>query len=180
MNSKIKELQEKLNGLYNDKQSIIGKLQLEYNKVFDDSKTLEKAIANAEQASMYQFDEYGEVQSWYRFDGLKEFKDCKEYFEIWLSENHNMTVNWDNDCLLYSQGESLIIQGSHGRDNGVWLGSKRVIDEKEYKDDNGKVDIEKRNELIEKYMEKSGYFPGVFRTDYYGNVYPVNTQKKSA
>jgi hypothetical protein len=36
----------------------------------------------------------------------------------------------------------------------------------------------KRNRLIKAHMEKTGCFPGVFRADDHGNVFPVNTQEK--
>jgi hypothetical protein len=79
-----------------------------------------------------------------------------------------------------SQGECLIIQDDTRHDNGVWLSGKCIIDEVDYTDHTitGKVDTRKRNELIESWMEKNGYFPGVFRCDCYGNVYHVNTQDK--
>lgn len=180
MNTKIETLLAELNDNCRNADAIKAKLQKEYDKVFDDSKTLAKAIANAESASEYQLDEYGEVESWFRFAGLSDFQECREYFETWLMESHYMRVDWDNDCFLYSQGESLIIQDdSRNRsDNGVWLGHKQLIAESDYRDEDGEVDEAKRNALIEAWMEKNGYFPGVFRVDSYGNVSPVNTQKK--
>lgn len=180
MNTKIETLLAELNDNCRNADAIKAKLQKEYDKVFDDSKALAKAIANAENASMYQIGEDGEVESWFRFSGLSDFHECREYFETWLLESHCMMVDWDNDCFLYSQGESLIIQDDarNRRDNGVWLSGKQIIEESEYRDDDGEVDESKRNELIEAWMEKNGYFPGVFRVDNYGNVSHVNTQKK--
>jgi hypothetical protein len=35
-----------------------------------------------------------------------------------------------------------------------------------------------RNGLVERHMEKTGCYPGVFRVTQYGDVFPVNTQKK--
>ena len=59
--------------------------------------------------------------------------------------------------------------------NGVWLNSKCIIEESSYTDDDGEVNETKRNALIEAYMDKSGFFPGVFRTDSHGNVFAIKT-----
>jgi hypothetical protein len=69
-----------------------------------------------------------------------------------------------------------VVQDDAGRDNGVYLADKCIINESEYKND-GEVDETKRNALIEAYMEKMGYFPGVFRRDRDGSVYSVKTLK---
>ena len=185
MNRKIRELTEKLAEVETLRTSEAAKIKVElqdhYNKVFDDSKELEKAILNAQDASMYQCGAYGEIESWYRWSGLSDFSECREYFVEWLAENHCMRVDWGNDCLLSPQGDDcLIIQDDtrHGRDNGVWENGKCVISEDVYKEDGEDVDEEKRNSLIEAHMTRTGYFPGVFRVDQHGNVTYVNTHKK--
>lgn len=183
MNSKINGLKATLAESHGNCESIQKKIQAEYNKVFDDSKTLAKAISNAESASMYQQGYDGEIESWFRFDGLREFQECRDEFEAWLSDNYCMRVDWDNDCLLVSQGDdNLIIQDDsyRSRDNGVWQSGKRVIAESEYRNEGDDVDEEKRNALIEAHMEKTGYYPGVFRVTQHGDVFEVSTLKKVA
>jgi hypothetical protein len=181
MNKTIKALNKQLTGLQGDRDKIETKLQLAWNKVFDKSKTLKAGISAVESSNEYFGDECGEIVSWVRFD-LSNFQECKQYLECYLGD-YCVDIDWDNDCLKYRQGESLIIQDDTRRDNGVWLNHKCIIDESEYRDINsenehyerGEVNEVKRNELIEKYMEKSGYYPGVFRVDYHGNVSAVKT-----
>ena len=178
MNKKIEALREQLEQPSGDIQRIQKKMQEEYNKVFDDSKSLAKDIANAESASMYQLDESGEVESWFRFDGLDDIpEDAREFFDTWLSENHCMRVDWDNSCFLYSQGESITIND----DGDVFLGHKCVIHARDYRSEDRDTDTDEleRNRLIEAYMERSGYFPGVFSVDRHGNVFYVDTKPKA-
>ena len=157
----------------------IKELQLEYNKVFDDSTLLRDAIAAAEKqddGQRYQFNAFGEIEYWHRFYELSQFEDCKEYLESWLSDRTGFFyIDWQNDCLLIPQGGCFVIN-----DDGDVYDSdshKVIVDASDYTVD-GEADIAKRNALIEAYMEKTGYYPGVFKADYYGNVFPVNTQAK--
>jgi len=183
----IEELNQALESTMGNVGAIKLKLQKEYNKYFDSNQELQKVLANAESATEYQLDEMGEIESWFRANILEDFSDCREYFENYLSETNCMRVDWVNSCLLNSQGDSLIIQDDcrHRRDNGVWFGHKQVISQSDYwseeeylNNTSGEIDTEKRNQLIEQYMEKTGYFLGVFRVDRNGNVFLVNTQKK--
>ncbi len=183
MNKRIEALTESLKALESEhsakSERLRESLQSAWDEVFNDSGKLRKAIENAEQANEYQFNAYGEIESWYRFADLSDFAECREYFEAWLGETHCMTVDWNNDCLLYSQGDdNLIIQDDtrYGRDNGVWLNGECVIPESDYKTEDGEVDTVKRNALIEAHMERTGHFPGVFRADQHGNVFHVNTK----
>lgn len=183
MNKRIKELTEQLDRtlvLQKDKvESLTDALQTEYNKVFNDSKELEKIIINASSSSEYQLGCDGDIESWFRFYGLRDYQECREYFEAWLQDAHCMRVDWDNDCLVVSHGDdNLIIQTESRRNNGVYQSGKCVIEESQYRNDDNEIDEEKRNALIEAHMERTGCFPGVFRMDYHGNVFPVNTRKK--
>jgi hypothetical protein len=100
MNSKIKELNKKLNNANQGAAEIEKELQKEWNKVFDDSAKLKKAIADAECASLYQLNEDGEVESWWRYRDLLDIpEDAREYFETWISE-YGITVNWDDESLM--------------------------------------------------------------------------------
>ncbi len=179
MNSTISQLLIDLEQTKNTSQAIRDTLQDEYNKVFNDDSTLAKVISLVENSTDYSFDENGEIESTYKWYGMSDYVECKEYLQEWLFERC-IRVNWEHEYLGMSQGENLIIQDDsyRARDNGVWLSGKCVINETDYLDESGEVDETKRNELIEAYMEKSGYFPGVFRADQHGNVFHVITQKK--
>ena len=149
-----------------------------WTKIFDNDKQLQKDIINAQNASEYQGGEDG-IYSWYRVKtNLKDYEQCKEYIEEYVSENSCLRIDWENQCFMNWLGDdNIIIQDDTRRNNGVWQGQKCIIPESEYKNDDGEVNTEKRNELIEAYMEKSGYFPGVFRVDYHGNIFHVKTTK---
>ena len=86
-----------------------------------------------------------------------------------MRENHCIEVDFQNDVLMYSQGPCIVVNNEGDvldTDSGKWF-----IKKNDYLDEEtGKFDISKRNELIEAYMEKTGYFPGVFESDYYGNL----------
>jgi hypothetical protein len=176
MNTKIKELNAMLSNVQANECDIETELQLAWNEVFDDMTVLKDAVTQLENSKDYSRDSYGEIVSWIRFD-FKDFDDCKEYLKEYMRENHYVDCDFENDSMTYSQGDSLIIQDDTRRDNGVWANHKCVIDENEYKTEENEVDESKRNQLIEAYMEKNGYFPGVFRCDQYGNVFLVNTKE---
>jgi hypothetical protein len=172
MNNKIKELTNQLEEIQTINQTTIDtikdRLQAEYNKVFNDSKQLATALSNADQASMYQMDANGEVDAWFRFAGLSDYAECKEYFEAWLFNDYAMNVDWNNDCILVPQGPAIIINEDGDvldQDSGKW-----IINRKDYNS------TKELNEKIETWMEEKGYFPGVFSVDRYGNVFHVNTK----
>lgn len=178
MNKTIKALNKQLLKSKNDTVVIETKLQVAWNNVFDKSKDIVNLTTQVFDSQDFRFNEYGEVES-YAYVDLSDFEDCKRYFENYMQELHFIKVDFKNECLTYNQGESLVIQDDTRHDNGVWLNGKCIIDETEYKND-GEVDETKRNQLIETYMEKEGYFPGVFRCDQYGNVFYVNTKEEKS
>lgn len=171
----IKILNEKLNQVNSDVCEIESELQTAWNDVFKNMPVILDAVSKLEQSNDYTWDKYGEIASYIRFYDLSDFKECRQYFETFMQEYHFVTVDWDNDCLVYNQGECITIQDDTRHDNGIWLNSKCIIEESSYTDDDGEVNETKRNALIEAYMDKSGFFPGVFRTDSHGNVFPVKT-----
>jgi hypothetical protein len=63
--------------------------------------------------------------------------------------------------------EAIIIN----EDGDIFSGNRCIISKGEYENTN------ERNQLIENYMEKSGCFPGVFRSDRYGYLRAIDTQK---
>jgi hypothetical protein len=172
MNSKINALNEAINQANANISDIKAKLQLEWDKVFNDSHKLKTVVENAMQASEYQWGRDGEIESWYRYADLQDHADCKEYFENWLHDQ-GVYVEWEHDCLLVSQGDSIVI--NHDGDVFDTATRKTIISKSDYTDE---ADIVKRNALIEEHMEKTGYFPGVFSSGYHGNVFLVNTQSK--
>ncbi len=169
---------EKLNTLANESDSVQNELQLEYNKVFNDSTVLKELVSKLESSQEYGLDEYGEIYAWVRAN-LSDFQDCQAYLSEWFSEQC-IRVDFKNDAIMALQGETLNIQDDsrHKRDNGVWLNHDQVIPEFNYTEHDGEINIAKRNQLIEEYMKDSGYFPGVFRVDQHGNVFLVNTIAK--
>jgi hypothetical protein len=151
----------------------------QWEKVFENDNQLEKDANNALSASEYGTDENG-IYSWYRVKtDLKTYKDAREYLEEYLSDKYNLTVDWKNDCFVSWQGDdNYIIQDDTRHDNGVWQGHDLIFDQDLYTNEDGTINIQKRNELIEGHMEKEGYFPGVFKVNSYGNVTFIKTNTK--
>jgi hypothetical protein len=176
MNKEIKDLNTQLADSLETIEDLETKLQAEWNRVFDDSGVIKAIMVNVEDSTDYRFDEYGEIVSYYYVD-LSDFKDSKKYLVQYLRDSYCADLDLANDCISYSQGECIVIQDETRRDNGVWLNFKLIIDESEYRDENG-VNETKRNELIEAYMEKTGFYPGVFRSDSHGNVFACSTNTK--
>ena len=191
--TKLERLLKELSKKEQDQTKVIdeikAKVQIEANKLFDKDKELKQALIELENSNDYNIGEYGELESWIRFNSNFP-NELNEYFENYLSENFGyIRMDFKNDALISFHGDDFIsIQDDarHNQDNGIWQGQKMIIKEDEYRDENpenehyerGEINIAKRNELIEQHMEKTGYFPGVFRVDYHGNVFSVNTKKK--
>ena len=181
MNS-IQTLQQQINLLEQQHKTAIkalnDKLQTKFDAIFDDCGPLQKAIADVENSTQYGM-EYGSVYSWLHFD-LTNFADAREYLIAYVLERF-IDADFENNALTYNLGPQLIItENGHVYDQDS---SKLVVSERDYEisiddDPTGDKSIELRNQLIENWMEESGYFPGVFITDGYGNVKPVNTQKQ--
>ena len=149
------------------------RLFIQWRKIFENDSQLMKDLKNAENASLYEANEDG-IYSWYRAISLENYNDCKEYLEQFVSD-YGLSVNWKDSCLMnYLGDDNIMIQDDTRRDNGVWQDRKLIIEEAEYIE-NGEVDENKRNALIEAHMEKTGHFPGVFRITQYGDVTLVKT-----
>ena len=175
MNRTIKALNKKLAAIAGDASAIETKLQTAYNKVFDKDKDLQKSIVDVQDSREYTWNEFSEICSWLRFFA-KDYEECQEYLKTYLREGYYIEIDFQADALMYSQGHTIVIN-----EDGDVLdqdGDKWFIKKDDYRDENGELDIEKRNELIEAYMENTGCFPGVFSSDRYGNVFYVNTQNK--
>jgi hypothetical protein len=159
-----------------EQERIRGLIQAELNTKFDDWSALQKAIIDSDSATEYTWNEYGEISTWFRFSKLSDVLDVeREYLETYLTD-HFIRVDWDNDCLVRDQGSCIIVNEGY-REHSVYDmdAGKVVIDGDEYII-NGEVNEVLRNELIETYMERTGYFPTVLRADGHGNLFLLNTQ----
>ena len=143
------------------------KMQEQYNKMFSNDESIQKAIVDLENSSEYTSDEYGEISAWLRFE-FSDYDDCKDYLENYLNENHCVYCDFQNGALMMNQGESIVIN----HEGDIFDSHKFVITNDDYKTEY------ERNELIEEYMEKTGCFPGVFYQDYHCNLTLVKTQNE--
>lgn len=168
-NESIELLHEMIKQAKNRAAKELGKyknrLQELYNKQFDDWKELQDALKALEASEKYGTNEYGEIYAWVRFDE-EVSEDEKEYLDTYVQE-HGFSIDFKNEALMSFQGECIGID----EDGDVFDGRKCIIERREYKTD------DERNELIEKYMERTGCFPGVFEISRYGDVRLVRTQK---
>jgi len=145
-------------------------------KKFDASKKLQKDIEALNNSTEYGSDEIG-IYQWIRMsytlpDELQNDTEGHDSLDRYMAEQW-LHYDRDSNALFLYQGETIVIN----KDGDIFLvdqpGSGEVIiGHDEYKDE------EKRNKLIEKWMEDQGYFPGVFTEDNYGNVFHVKTQIK--
>lgn len=149
-------------------------LQTELNKVFDASEAVQ-AIAKLTEGKPdgYTTNEAGEIESWYRIHNLEairtEFGQYMHYLEVYLNELTCGYVDFKNEAFIQSEGDDNIVINEDG---DVFQGHKVIIDSKDYESK------AQRNALIEKHMESTCYFPGVFREDHYGNLTLVSTVTK--
>lgn len=178
----LKILTKKLENTRIENQAKIQVIQNEIQKILDvqfkKDKYIQKQVKDLENSNKYTMNELGDVEQWLGFELPEKFKTFEDYFSTWLNDQ-GYYYDSKNDCLLCSHGDdNIMIQAEHGRDNGVWQGHKIIIKESEYKNEENEVDEKLRNELIEKHMEKTGHFPGVFRVTYHGDIYPVNTKEE--
>lgn len=120
----------------------------------------------------YQFNEFGEIESWKHAPALSMIADDdRELFERYAADRC-VGVDWENNALTMNQGDDNIIiwRGGWRRDNGVFQSGKMLFDEDECRTD-GDWDDAKTAHLIEAHMEAEGCFPGVFTADDHGNVF---------
>jgi hypothetical protein len=180
----IDKLKQQLNEMEsrhnNEQQDLRGQIQTALNALFDDDSELQKAIADVQLTNKYCTNEHGEICQWLGFRTAKYIGDLP-YLAAYLQEHHFIDLDADNDSILYPLGPQIIVNDEgdvYDEDSGKW-----IITEKDYAismddDPTGEMEKAKRNQLIELWMEKNGYFPGVYFVDRYGNVSPINTQAK--
>jgi len=157
------------------KQRLKDKIQARLDVVYTDWTALQKAIVNSSNASTYMYNDMGEVCTWFRFAELSNVPEReREYLEAYLQDNHYIRVDWKNDCFEQNLGPQIII--TEGGEVYCQDSGSTIISPSEYLVD-GEFDHALRNKLIEQWMGKNGYFPGVFSDDGHGNIFPVNTQE---
>lgn len=171
MNSQINALKARYDSLEVDQAQISMELQIEYDKVFAAMPFIQDAVTKLESSTDYTWSD-GDIASYLRID-LSDFRTCREYFDTYMRDTHCVDIDWNNDCLLYNQGPCIVINDGDvlDQESNEWFIGKDA-----YKDDDGHLDLPKRNALIEAYMERTGYYPGVFETDGHGNISFVNTK----
>lgn len=119
------------------------------------------------------------LSQWIRedFHALIDARDSfqQDLLRRYFQENHNVDIDFKNSVALYDIGPCLVIDAEDG-DIYDQDSSKVVIKRAEYLDAKGYENHDKRNALIEAYMESSGVFPSVVKIDRYGNAAYVSTQ----
>jgi len=115
----------------------------------------------------YQYSTHGEVEEWARVKELSNVEDDMYDAFREVASELGFNVDFDNDCLLLPLGPDEIIINEVG---DVFQGNKLILKRTNY------VDTQDRNAQIEAHMERSGYFPGVFHSDRYGNLTSVDTK----
>lgn len=160
-------------------------IQKELNTTYRDWKELQDAVSKlSNQVGVeYCTNEYGDVEAWTRFYPLADVpRREREFLETYLGTVvGSVFVDWENDTLTQCVGgdEILIREDNWPHGGGVYQSGKQIIAEADYTDDDGDVNEDLRNELIEKHMERTGYFPGVYLTNNHDNhLIPVDTTKR--
>lgn len=177
MNELIKNLRNEIKNLEYKKQSKENELKREYFKIFDDSGAIKELVSKLEQGEDITREEF--YPHWpCSYVRLMNFDHEKtgyswQFLKEYLEENYCIHVN-NEDCpygfFSLGHGPGIIIQN----DGSIWDQEKDeiIFNEK---------DFESEKELfqaIEDYMENQGYFPGVYRSDYCGDIVEqVNTSK---
>lgn len=150
------------------------------NARLNKNKTLNEYIEKLESSRELTVDESdGWPMRWTHFDS-SQFIDIKSELERealtrFLSESFFVYIDFKNDIIISNDGPCILINEDGDvldQNSGKW-----IIDKSEYVDDNGEEIPFKRNELIEEWMEKSGYFPSVVSQDRYGNMFYVSTKE---
>lgn len=173
----INELTQKLNGANGVSAEIELQLQEAWNKVFADSTKIRDAVALLYKSNDYAWFEHDELCCYISFD-VSDFRDSRQWFTEYMREHEHVEVDWENDALTRGIGPAIVIN-SHGdvydQDSGKFFVSKN-----DYREEGtGELNEGKRNELIEAYMKRLGYYPGVFESYNGGSVFLVDTRSKS-
>jgi hypothetical protein len=149
------------------------KLQAEYFKLFDDLGWVKGIEAKLYASKYWSTDEFdGYPQQWERFEELKTIpKIAREYFQEYVNDLLSISIDWKNDVISLNYGPAVIVDLSEGYayDQDA---KKEIL---KCKDFDSELEFKK---AIEAYMESTGVFSGVFKTNKYGNIIPYDTQSK--
>jgi hypothetical protein len=170
-------LQTKLAKLAAETAEVAAAIAEHKAKSFDTHPMLHAAIAALESSTQWQWNKYGEIERYAHIACLADFEDCKDALEEYLQDSSCVYVDWENNVLTASEGDVILITNNpddRKGHRGVWQERELIIPESKYTLD-GEVNVRVRNRLIENHMTASGYFPGVFTSDYYSNVTAVDT-----
>lgn len=173
--NKIELLNSKKKFLTEQVAQIESKIQKEYDNLFDNDALLQSKIRELECSEQYCESPYGEIMKWARVECLGNVRlEEREYLDNYLNDQ-GCYANYENDTFFEIKGYCIIIdrQGDV-YDQQNW---KLIISFDSYFSE--ACPKEKRNAVIEEYMQKTGHFPGVFKiVD--GDVTLVDTRPKNA
>ena len=156
-------------------EALLTAQDIELKPLFDNHEGLQAAIKACPDSGQYTHKD-NDIVSWARLLGLDYFVGGEDtcllpalvrYVE---GLDEGLFVDLEQSYLYYLHGPSIIINS----EGDIFDEYTCIIDVTDY-EVNGEVDISLRNRLIERYMEKSDHYPGVFHTDRYGNVCGVET-----
>lgn len=182
MNTKIEKLISKLNEVKAEAQAkrseLESKVQAELDKVWNADKALQSDLTRLESSGEYGSDDGG-IYQWIRSSVEFPAEEFRSYFEAYLSD-HCVHVDFEHEAFKAYVGGAIVINEEgdvYSADDGINADSW-IVERHQYTDEEGEADESKRNALIEAWMDKRGYFPGVFSMDRYGNVFPVDTRSE--
>ena len=155
------------------KSALQSEIQAKLDKIFDKSKELKEALKELDASTEYSANEY-DICRWVRFEVPESMQEFTVELNTYLQDNHCASLDLKNDALMASCGECIIVND----EGDVFLDQKLIIDSKLCKDDEGEYSIEKRNKLIEEYMEKTGFFPDVLLQSERGDLSLINTKER--
>jgi hypothetical protein len=179
MNRKIEQLKTKLKMAESEYATNVtnvrNELNAEWFKIFEKSPVLKVDFKRLEESNQYGSDESGIYSFIHLTYAIPDDESGKSAFSDYVAE-HGYYYQSEHNALLNRQGECIIIN----EDGDIFLAecgnSKLIIGQDAYIE-HSEFNIDLRNELIETWMDKNGYFPGVFREDRHGNIFPVNTHR---
>lgn len=132
---------------------------------------LQTAIKALETSAKYYFNEFGEVNRYVNLDMHLLPHDYKEALRVYLDEKTGGTVfpDFGQNVLDTTEGDCILVQLQHGRDNGVYYENKCILNPSDFESE---ADL---YAAIEAWMEKNGVFPAVLRVSGGGNLFLINT-----
>lgn len=145
---------------------IKAKLQLELDKKYAKSKPLQQLIELVNQSKEYGSDECG-IYQWVRASLVKDIPpEEQEYFEEYLGQR-GLSVDFKNEAIFSYLGGCFVINTDEGGDIYDTETGKLIIEHNQYETRQQAVG------LLKDYMNKHGYYPGVFSMDRYGYIKSV-------